>query len=325
MIMEVGATSFGNACRMNPLTKQNVRLKCDKGITVETLEALVEKIMDVAGSNDLEAIIKPLRVSITDSLGPSKCMPLLANMAWVAHEILKVAPNTKLPKKSLECALENVNSRRRWFFGHVRLENAACNVGGAVRLMMAKLHDMRSDGNIRRRAMEKASDETQADKVQGLLDEINFYAPAPSTTCVSTPRSNSCCSSDDDLDIFDKVLRSETFSLAPSSNGNATPTPAKTPPSLAIVPFASKPAGTDSAFSFKPMSPAPDGANERGTHSLDEKKQMVKSVAGSLCCAVDKKAPAFVTGEFKSIGLEFAKQLIKDAVGPKGVKPQRPV
>ena len=114
MIMEFGATSFDNACRMNPLTKQNVRLKCDKGITVETLEALVEQIMDVAGSNELEAIIKPLRVSITDSLSPSKCMPLLANMAWVAHEILKVAPNTQLPKQSLECALENVNRRRRW-------------------------------------------------------------------------------------------------------------------------------------------------------------------------------------------------------------------
>ena len=94
------------------------RLKADAAISVANLEEMFINIMNHAGTNDLASIVSPLASNISDSLSPSKCVTPLATMSWLLQACLDVAKNTKLPKKNTEIALEQLNARRRWHFGH---------------------------------------------------------------------------------------------------------------------------------------------------------------------------------------------------------------
>ena len=78
-------------------TPQQTKIKFDKGIRVEELQSRLESIMVDGGTNDLNAILKPVHERLTDSLSPSKCTKELAQTAWIWQKVLAVAANTKVP------------------------------------------------------------------------------------------------------------------------------------------------------------------------------------------------------------------------------------
>ena len=135
------------------------RLKTDKTITVDDLQEMLHKICQVAGTSDLVQLFKPVKVAgIVDDCSPTKAIVTLVEMSKIVNVVLDWASNTKLPKKHLESALiaDNAVDGRRWHFSHMRLLDAATDLGTLIRTLMSKLRDLAVSTTAYRRAIAQA-------------------------------------------------------------------------------------------------------------------------------------------------------------------------
>ena len=108
------------------------------------------------GTNDLVALMKCMQGK-SENDTPTKFGPVFLELRELLLDLIKLCPNTVLPRIRLIQALEYLNQDRRWHYTNRTLTTAATEVHKVIRTVLSKLREIAKSKDAFHRFVQKVS------------------------------------------------------------------------------------------------------------------------------------------------------------------------
>ena len=132
------------------------KLVADPDITVMELYQSMDRFLSSRGTNDLVALMNCMQGK-SENDTPTKFGPVFLELRELLLDLIKLCPNTVLPRIRLIQALEYLNQDRRWHYANRTLSTAATEVHKEIRTALSKLRQIAQSADVLHRFLAKVS------------------------------------------------------------------------------------------------------------------------------------------------------------------------
>ena len=155
--MSVFSQPIAGATFADPEWRQK-KLLADPSITVTELFLCLERYLKLRGTNDLVQLLKCTKGK-TENDSATKWGNVFLELKELLLDLIKLCPNTVLPRQKLVSALQKLNEDqdRRWHFTNRTLFTAATEVHKVIRTVLSKLREIAKSKDAFHRFVQKVS------------------------------------------------------------------------------------------------------------------------------------------------------------------------